>query len=1210
MKHARAASLLLCLVALGVAGCGGEGEAPLFEHLPAEQTGITFANPIVEDDALLNPIDFDYLYNGGGVGAGDLDGNGRPDLYFAGNTVGNKLYLNRGDFRFEDVTEKAGVGAEAAWSTGVALVDINQDGLLDIYVCVAGKAPPERRANRLFVNQGNGPDGIPAFTEEAAAYGLADTGYSTQAAFFDYDRDGDLDVYVLTNTVEDPNRNNVRPRKTEGQALSTDRLYRNPGSSPGQAQRFEDVSREAGIRTEGYGLGLAIADVNQDGWPDVYAANDFITNDLLYINNQDGTFTNRSAVYLKGQTFNGMGADIADFNNDARPDIVVLDMLPPDNKRQKLMLSGGVYDRFHMSLRLGYEPQYVRNTLQLNQGPRPEGDGPAFSEIGRLAGVHETDWSWAPLLADLDNDGLKDLFITNGYGKDVTNLDFLAYGQETATFGTRAANRERLLAAMRELPEVRLPNAVFQNEGGLTFTDKSAAWGMDRPSLSNGAAFADLDGDGDLDLVTNNIGEAAFVLKNHTRERGGAHYLRVRLHGPAGNRAGLGAKLILKSGGARQYHDHSPYRGYKSTVENVVHFGLGADSTADSLAIHWPDGRRQLLTGVPADQVITMKHAEAARPEERAGDEWPYLFAEAPERRRHPFEEVAARRGLAHKHEELDVADFKRSPLLPQKYSQGGPGLAVGDVDGNGLDDVFVGADPGHARSIFLQKTPGQFAKEALPSGGGTAHEDMGALFFDAEGDGDLDLYVVSGGNAAPASDAAYQDRLYLNDGAGSFEQSGGALPEMRASGSVVTAADYDQDGDLDLFVGGRLVPGRYPVPPRSTLLRNDAEGGQARFADVTEAVAPALAEAGLVTDALWTDFDGDGRIDLLVAGEWMPLTFFKNTGGRLADVTAATGLEHTAGWWNSLTAGDFDGDGDTDYVAGNLGLNSIYKASEDEPVRIHAKDFDENGDLDAVLSRYIQGRSYPAHTRDDMTAQMVGMKRRFQTYTAYAEAPFDQTFTRAELEGAYVREAVRFQTSYLENRGDGTFAIRPLPLRAQIAPVFGMRAGDYDGDGHLDLLLVGNSYAAHPQAGWYDASLGGFFKGGGDGTFAFVSHAESGFFVDGNARSLTEVTTGEHASLVLAAQNGDSLRAFAPRRSAPHVRLRPLDRYALLTFADGTTRKAEFYHGAGYLSQSSRVLKTPEALEQAVIYDSRGQRRTLNFHIRPASSTGEKSAE
>ena len=1194
--------VLMLVVASG--GCGG-GEDTLFERLPAGRTGIDFTNRIVENDSLLNPLDFSYVYNGAGVGVGDFDGDGRPDLYFAGNVVDNALYLNRGDVEFEDVTEAAGATAEGAWSTGVATVDINQDGRMDIYVCVAGP-DADARGNRLLINQGTGEEGVPRFREAAAEYSLADTGYSTQAPFFDYDQDGDLDLYLLTNSIDQGNRNAPRPIKTKGQAPSTDRLYRNEGDGT-----FTNVSEEAGIQTEGFGLGVNVSDINQDGWPDIYVANDFLSNDLLWINQGDGTFENRLSEATKHQSHSGMGNDVADFNNDGRPDIAVVDMLPPRNERQKLMLPGRTYSVFHAGLRRGYEPQYVRNTLQLNRGRPPDGGGPAFSEIGQLAGVEKTDWSWAPLFADFNNDGRKDLFISNGYGKDVTNLDHIKQRQQASAFGTPEANRKQAIEAMKELDEVTLQNYLFRNDGDLTFTDVSEAWGMGPPSLSNGTAYVDIDSDGDLDLVTNNIDDEAFVLKNRARERAqgteesNARYLRVKLDGPPGNRAGYGAKVVLQqSGGRTQYVDHSPYRGYKSTVGRTLHFGLGTARAVDSLTVYWPDGRQQLLTDVRANQTLTLRHGEAAAdpPQDRPAAP---LFEQP--RRPRLFQEAAQEHGLTYEHTEHTVVGFKETPLLPHQFSRYGPGVAVGDADGDGRADVYLGGDRGQRRTLFMQRPDGRFARQALPVDGtpvaDTRHEDMGALFFDADGDGDRDLYVVSGGNAAPAGSPAYQDRLYLNRGGGDgrFRRAGkDALPELTTSGSCVRAADYDGDGDLDLFVGGRLVPGRYPLSPRSYVLRNDSEGGTVHFTDVTKKVAPGVAKTGMVTDALWTDFTGDGRVDLLLAGEWMPLTFFKNEGGRFTNVTDETGLPPTAGWWNSLVAGDFDRDGDTDYVAGNLGLNNKYDASAEKPVRIYAKDFNDNGTVDPIITRYIDGTEVPDASANPLFDQIAGMKGRFPTYQAYADAVFDDMFTDEELKGAYKARAVRFATSYLENKGDSRFEMRRLPMRTQFAPTYGMRAADYNADGHLDLLAVGNSYAPDPQTGRYDASVGSFLAGDGTGRFERVDDTESGFWVDGDAEGLAHVQTGRQ-SLVLATQNKDSLRVFAasPSGSASSQKRlspRPLDAYATLHFANGTTRRHEFFYGSTYLSQSSRTLRVPQAVEEVVVYDSQGDRRTLTF--------------
>lgn len=1145
-----------------LSSCNKNKDSQLFHLLSPDDTGVTFSNTLTESDTL-NAIDYDYLYNGAGIAIGDIDNDGLQDIFFGGNMVSSKLYLNKGNLQFEDITKKAGVATDR-WVTGVSMADVNSDGYTDIYVCVAGPNKSAEKPNMLFINNGNG-----TFAESANAYGLADTGYSTQAAFFDYDRDGDLDLYLLTNALENFPRNNARPKKVNGQGLSTDRLYRNNGNNT-----FTNVSREAGILIEGYGLGVGIADINNDGWPDIYASNDFITNDILYISNGDGTFTDRSKQYLKHQSWNAMGTDIADFNNDGLLDIVTVDMLPPDNQREKTMIAAANYDRYERNLSLDYQPQYIRNSLQLNNG------NGTFSEVGQLAGIYRTDWSWAPLFADYDNDGYKDLLITNGYRKDVTNLDFIIYKRQEGQFGDDAHQSKTMAKLIKELPGVKVHNYIYQNTGNLSFTDKSEEWGLDAPSYTNGAAFADLDNDGDLDLVMNNIDEAAFIYRNDANTLPDRHHLRIKLEGDAKNKAGLGAKLTLRYGGHQLYHDHSVYRGYKSTVENVVHFGLGKVTQVDTLEVVWPDGRQQIIQNVKADQVLTVRYADAtdlgATP---AATTIATLF--------NGMDSTAT--GIGYRHRENDFVDFKLQPLLMQKYSQGGPGIAVGDVNEDGLEDFYIGGSSDASGMLYLQQTNGKF--KGAPFTDTIKHgDDMGSLFFDADNDGDLDLYVVSGGSEFREESAEYQDRLYRNNGKGAFTLIPSALPGTRSSGSCVVAADYDQDGDLDLFVGGRVVPQRYPLPATSYILQNN--GG--RFTDVTDKVCPELQQIGLVTAALWTDADQDGQVDLMLTGEWMPVTLFRNKNGRFVNVTRDSGLQDAIGWWNSLAAGDFDNDGDMDYIGGNFGLNSAYKASAEEPVTITAKDFDNNGSIDPVLGHYLMGKNYPAHPRDAMTDQMVSLRRKFQTFSQYASIGYGDLFSREELSGAIVAKSTHLQSSYIENLGNGKFKINPLPVQAQFAPVFGITVNDYNGDGNLDLLLTGNNYGTEIQAGWYDASIGLYLQGNGKGGFAPVPVSRSGFFVDTDAKGIAELALPDGRSLILSASNQGPVKAFTYMQKKEIVPLRPSDAWAVVTLQNGKSRRQEFYYGSTYLSQSSRTLAVPTGAQAVKIYDFNGRNRQV----------------
>ena len=1157
-----------------------QNSTPLFRSLSADHTGILFNNKLEENDTL-NILNQANIYNGGGVGIGDFNRDGLMDVYLAGNMVSNKLYLNRGAMKFTDNTDAAGVGGSGHWCTGVSVVDINGDGWPDIYVSASFRTNPVLRTNLLYINQGLNKDNIPAFKESAKEWGLADTGFSTQGYFFDYDRDGDLDLYLVTNQLYDPKTPiRFRPKITDGSALNTDRLYRNNGNST-----FTNVSREAGILIEGWGHAACISDFNMDGWPDVYVSNDFISNDLLYINNHDGTFTNKLGEYFKHTAWNAMGTDMVDINNDGYPDLISLEMLPEDNMRKKRMLSGNEYYNYFNASQFGYQHQYVRNVLQLNSGMTPLGH-PVFSDIGFMAGVYQTDWSWCPLVADFDNDGLRDLIISNGLPRDVTDLDYISYDN-----GQGGGTANLSLAMAHTLPVVQIPNYAFKNTNGIQFQNTTAAWGLDKPSFSNGSAYADLDNDGDLDLVINNINEPAFVYENGLNSKGGnnsSHLLTVKLEGSGANKNAIGTKLRVYYAGKQQYYEHQPCRGYLSTVDERAHFGLGPVAVVDSVKVEWPDGKVQRLGRVETDKLLTIAYADAVNDNKKPVSK-PALFAPANDRY-----------GIHYKPVERDFVDYTIQSTLPHKLSQYGPGIAVGDIDKNGLEDFYLGGTSGNPGVFFMQYKEG-FRLDSMrkPRGLNELEEEMGVLLFDADGDGDLDLYTVTGSYEIPPNNAVAQDRLFINDGQGFFLKDAAALPAETANGSCVRAADFDRDGDLDLFVGGRVVSGAYPTNPKSFLLKNT--GG--KFTDVTQQLCPELQNIGMITDALWSDFDGDGKVDLVLAGEWMPITFLKNTGTALVDVTGKTGTGQHLGWWNSLVAGDFDGDGDIDYIAGNLGVNSNYQATAAEPMTLYAKDLDENGSLDAMLFCYMKGsdgkrQPFPMHTRDDLSGQLVSIRKKYPTYKSYGLATINELWSEKDRQNAVVKTANDLQTSYLENKGNGQFVIRPLPLKAQAAPIYGMISEDLDGDGTLDLMLVGNDYGMEPYSGRHDAFNGLCLKGDGKGNFAEMTLQESGFFVRGDAKGLVKLHTAKGEDIWIATQNQDSLEVVSKPAPYPAAAvwkaLKPDDLYADILYADGKKKRVEFYYGSTFLSQSSRKLYIEKKTAKITVTNYKGQKRDL----------------
>jgi hypothetical protein len=994
------------------------------------------------------------------------------------------------------------------------MVDINDDGHLDIYVSVSGPewSKAEQRANLLFVNNGNR-----TFTEAAGRYGLADTGFTTHSVFLDYDRDGCLDVFVLNNSPQDFFRG-VTGHPTgmrEQTPDSYNQLYRGDCRRSGTPM-FTNVSQNAGIlREAGYGLGVAVADLNDDSWPDIFVSNDGTPNDVLYVNNWNGTFTNKAGDWLKHSSVAGMGVDIADFNNDGHPDILQVDMSPRDLERRKRMSGYVTYGSLLDLRRRGFRDDYSVNSLQLSNGITNEGNV-LFSEIGRLAGVAHTDWSWSALFADFDNDGSKDIFISNGYPKAVNDLD---YQNAVFALGRRSdpASRRSARELLERLPGYAEPNYIFRNAGDLTFADKTRDWGMDQPGFSYGAAYADLDNDGRLDLVVSNIDAPAFIYRNVGPMSDEAHYLEVRLDGETPQRA-IGATLVVTTEGRKQYAYYTPYRGFMSTMDARVHFGLGRARRVDSLEVRWPDGRAQLITGLDADRVVTVRQGDARPATEgmRSGDTKHATTSR--------FQRVE---GPRYVHEAGTLVDYTVQPLLPYMISRQGPALAVGDVDGDSLDDVFIGGGAGVVGRLFRQRGDGSFAgsTEAQAWDRDALHEDWGALFFDANGDGRLDLYVASGGYHVAAGARSLQDRLYINQGGGRFARDTAALPEMLTSTATVRAGDFNGDGRADLFVGGRLTPRRYPYPARSYVLRN--EGG--RFTDVTEQVAPELVSpGGMITDAIWLDFDGDGRLDLVTAGEWMPIQFHRNDGTRLRDVTTAAG-RRLRGWWYSLAAGDFDGDGRPDLVAGNFGLNHDYGTSANGSLGVYAHNFTGNQTTDVVLTQRVDGKEYPVAGMAPLGREIYTTAVKFPTYGSFARASMTDLFGAAQLRDALYLEVDTFASMYLHNEGGGAFRASPLPNLAQISPIRGTIPHDVDADGHLDLIVAGNLYDAEPNTPRADAGNGLWLRGDGQGHFAPVSSRESGFLAPLNVSGLALVRA-RAGHVLLVANTGGSVEAFRIR--------------------------------------------------------------------------------
>lgn len=1083
--------IFLLLIVVLASSCTRE-PATLLTKLSPGRTGIHFKN-ILKENEDANVLNYAYFYNGGGVAVGDINNDGLPDLLFTGNMVPNRLYLNKGNFNFEDITEKSGIAQKQGWCTGTTMVDINGDGKLDIYICRSGDINPEKRKNLLYINNGD-----LTFTEKAEEYGLADKGYSTQAAFFDYDKDGDLDMILINHSLQQYStagieNNNLRRQKNQDYAA---KLYRNDNG------HFHDVSDAAGITSNvlSFGLGVAVSDLNNDGWPDIYISNDFNEPDYLFINNKNGTFTERADECMDELSLYSMGSDCADYNNDGFVDVFTLDMLDEGNHAQKMHNGAENFNKFQMLFDNGFYYQYSRNMLHKNNG-----DG-TFSEIGQLAGVSNTSWSWSALFADFDNDGNKDLFISNGYKKDFTDMDFIKYKVDNVVRQRQTGMQITALDMLQKMPSIDVPDKIFKNNGDNSFSDQTINWGLGENNISSGAVYADLNNDGYMDLVVSHIDEEAAVYKNDAGGlMPGHHYLKIKLLGNQKNTSGIGAKIKLYCGTDMYYQEQSPVRGFQSSVDQLLNFGIGNHHIVDSLIIIWPDDKMYVMKNVAADKIITLKYNDAVKI-------WKY---DDPADKKKYFAPASS---IAFTHKQGPVNDFSLQKLLPGFLSHTGPCMAKADINHDGLEDIFIAGGRNQPSKIFIQDKEGNFIERPEPViAMDSSNEMISAVFLDANGDGYADLYAAHGSYTVNENDPVLQDNIYFNDGKGNFKKSTTSLPHLLFNKSCVRVGDVNGDGAPDIFIGGSAIHGKFPLSSKSCILLNDGKGN---FTDATDRACPALDSIGMVSDAAWVDINGDHQPDLVVVGQWMPVKIFINDHGKLADSSSRYIHFSSTGWWNCITVTDGNGDGKPDLVLGNTGLNTQFKVKPNEPVSLYYKDFDDNGMIDPIFCYYVDGVCYPALYRDDIMDELPMIKKRFPDYKSYANATMKDLFSEGQLKDAAVLQASAMQTVYLENEGANGFALKNLPVEAQYAPAYSICAQDVNADGHIDLVIMGNNSFPRIRFGRYRANHGVLLLGDGKGNFAYAPQYKSGLHCREDVRSGLIIETKKGPLLVVGCNN------------------------------------------------------------------------------------------